>query len=213
MWLSRRRDLKNINGNSLFLIYYACLGIGFMLTEVGLIQKFVLFLGHPTYSLAVVLSSLLLSSGLGSFATRQVAPEHAARVASRIGLGLILLLPLYILFLPYLQGNFMGLNQLLKIMISIGGLFPIGLLMGTFFPLGIKLTVAYHAEAAIPWYWSINGAASVFASVFAIAVGIQFGMKAELMGGWFAYLIAMGVLFAFVLKQPQAQLGASSVEA
>ena len=184
-----------------------------MLTEVGLIQKFVLFLGHPTYSLAVVLSSLLLSSGLGSFATRQVLPDHAARVASRIGLGLILLLPLYILFLPYLQGNFMGLNQSLKIVISIGSLFPIGLLMGTFFPLGIKLTVAHHAKAAIPWYWSINGATSVFASVFAIAVGIQFGIRAELMGGWLAYLIAVGVLFAFTLRQPRVQFEVSAVDA
>jgi hypothetical protein len=210
MWLYRRRDLKNINHNPLFLLYYACLGIGFMLIEVGLIQKFVLFLGHPTYSLAVVLSSMLLSSGVGSFATRKVAPERAARVASRIGLGLIFLLPLYILFLPILQNNFMGLDQVLKIIISIFGLFPIGLIMGTFFPLGIKLVVLYQAETAIPWYWAVNGATSVFASVFAIAVGLQFGITAELFGGWFIYLIATGILLFFVFKRPSVQLGLSS---
>jgi SAM-dependent methyltransferase len=211
MWFYRRRNLKNINGNMLFLLYNACLGIGFMLIEVGLIQKFVLFLGHPTYSLAVVLSSLLLSSGLGSFATRKVAPERASRVASRIGLGLIFLLPLYILFLPILQNSFMGLDQVLKIIISICGLFPIGLIMGTFFPLGIKLVVLYQAETSIPWYWAVNGATSVFASVFAIAVGLQFGIKTELYVGWFFYLIATSILFFFVFKQPPVQLGLSSV--
>jgi hypothetical protein len=197
MWFYRARALKKINNNMLFLIYFASLGIGFMLIEVGLIQKFVLFLGHPTYSLAVVLSSLLLSSGLGSFSTQRVAPKQEARVASRIGLGLIFLLPLYILFLPLLSDNFMGLNQFLKIMISICSLFPIGLAMGTFFPLGIKLAVVHQAETAIPWYWAVNGATSVFASVFAIAVGLQFGIKAELTGGWIVYLITTTILFNF----------------
>jgi len=201
MWLYRRRQLENVSGNTLFLIYFASLGIGFMLIEVGLIQKFVLFLGHPTYSLAVVLSSLLLSSGLGSFFTRRVAPERAAQVASRIGLGLIFLLPIYILFLPELHGQFMGLEQRLKIIISMCGLFPIGLTIGTFFPLGIKLAVVHQAETAIPWYWAVNGATSVFASVFAIAVGLQFGIRAELIGGWLVYLIATSILFIFVVRR------------
>ena len=206
MWLRKRRSLESIKANKLFLLYYACLGIGFMLIEVGLIQKFVLFLGHPTYSLAVVLSSLLLSSGLGSFATRHVEPEQAAKSASRIGVLFIFLMPLYIGLLPYLHGNFMGLNQLLKIFLSIIGLFPIGLLMGTYFPLGVKLTVAHQAEPAIPWYWAVNGATSVFASVFAIAIGLQFGIRAELIGGWFVYLIATGILFVFARKQPSEDL-------
>ncbi len=204
MWLYRRRDLQNIYGNLRFILYYACLGIGFMLIEVGLIQKFGLFLGHPTYSLAVVLSSLLLSSGLGSFATRKVVPERAVPVARRIGMGLLFLIPLYILFLPYLYGNFMGLDRPLKVIISIGSLFPIGFLLGTFFPLGIKLVVLHRAEMAIPWYWAVNSATSVFASVFAIAVGLQFGITAELAGGWFAYLIATSILFTFALKQQPA---------
>ncbi len=204
MWLYRRRDLQNTDRNGLFLLYYVCIGIGFMLIEIGLIQKFVLFLGHPTYALAIVLSSLLLSSGIGSFTTRQVAPERAAQVASRIGLGLIFLLPLYILFLPTLQYNFMSLHQLLKIIVSICGLFPIGLMMGTFFPLGIKLAIINQAETAIPWYWAVNGAASVFASVFAIAVGLQFGISAELIGGWLIYLIATSILSVFALQQRAA---------
>lgn len=213
MWFYRRRDLKNVNRNTLFLTYFASLGLGFMLIEVGLIQKFVLFLGHPTYSLAVVLSSLLLSSGLGSFFTRRVVPEQAARIASRVGLGLVFLLPLYILLLPLLSGYFMGLNQLLKIMISICGLFPIGLAMGTFFPLGIKLAVVHQAETAIPWYWAVNGATSVFASVFAIAVGLQFGIRAELTGGWIVYLVATSILFVFASKQLSMQVGPSSSDA
>jgi hypothetical protein len=82
-------------------------------------------------------------------------------------------------------------------MISICSLFPIGLAMGTFFPLGIKLAVVHQAETAIPWYWAVNGATSVFASVFAIAVGLQFGIKAELTGGWIVYLITTTILFNF----------------
>jgi hypothetical protein len=194
MWLTRRRIKSGSGGSRLLPAYFSFLGVGFMMVEVGLIQKFVLFLGHPTYSLAVVLSSLLLSSGLGSFATRRIDPASAARAARRIGAGLILLLPVYIFLLPYLETNCMGLSQPVKIVISLGGLFPLGLLMGCFFPLGIKISVAHHAESAIPWYWAVNGATSVFASVFAIAVGIQFGMRAELMGGWLSYLAAVCVL-------------------
>jgi len=198
MWLLRRKELKLMRGkNLLFLAYFACLGIGFMMVEVGLIQKFMLFLGHPTYSLAVVLSSLLLSSGIGSFLTRKIEPQRTARFASRTGLGLILLLPLYIVFLPSIIGNFMGLSQWVKVIISLCGLFPMGLLMGTFFPSGIKLLALNQAEPLIPWCWAVNGATSVFASVFAIAVGIQFGMRAELVAGSACYLAATGVLLAF----------------
>ncbi|MBN1311011.1 MAG: hypothetical protein JXB30_06290 [Anaerolineae bacterium] len=203
MWLTRRRAGPGKRGSRFLLAYFACLGIGFMMVEVGLVQKFVLFLGHPTYSLAVVLSSLLLSSGLGSFATRQIEPSSAARMAGRIGAGLIFLLPVYILFLPYLESNFMGLGQPAKIAISLCGLFPLGLLMGCFFPLGIKIAVDRRWEAAIPWYWALNGATSVFASVFAIAVGLQYGMRAELMGGWLSYLAAACILLIFARKRPR----------
>jgi len=201
MWLTRRRVRLSRGGSRLLLAYFACLGIGFMMVEVGLVQKFVLFLGHPTYSLAVVLSSLLFSSGLGSFATRRIEPPHAARVASRIGVGVIFLLPVYILFLPLLEANFMGLSQPAKVAISLCGLFPLGLLMGCFFPLGIKIAVDRRFELAIPWYWALNGATSVFASVFAIAVGLQYGMRAEMMGGWLSYLVATCLLLVFWLNR------------
>lgn len=200
LFLSRRRATTGKKGNRLLLVYFACLGIGFMMVEVGLVQKFVLFLGHPTYSLAVVLSSLLASSGFGSFATRRFEPSRAARTASLIGLGLLFLLPIYtFVLLPYLESNFMGLSQPAKIVISIFGLFPLGLLMGCFFPLGIKIAVNRRYETAIPWYWALNGATSVFASVFAIAVGIQFGMRAELMSGWASYMVATCLLSVFAL--------------
>ena len=194
LWLYKRQDLHarpRTRWHS--LAYFACLGLGFMMVEVGLMQKFVLFLGHPTYSLAVVLFALLFAGGLGSFSTTRLAADGVARRASLTLVALLLLLPLFIFVLPRFQYGLMGMDQTAKIVISIACLLPVGFLLGMFFPYGIKL-LTLGGETLIPWCWAINGAVSVFASVFALAIGIQFGVRAELVTGWLAYLVAFVVL-------------------
>jgi hypothetical protein len=199
MWRYKRDDLRGSHRSLPFILYFACLGTGFMMIEVGLMQKFVLLVGHPTYALALVLFAILLGSSVGSFLTRSVRPSRAAAVGGALGLVLIAALPLYIRLLPQLQSLYMGAPQETKVALAFAALFPVGLLLGTFFPLGIK-QLSGAAEPLIPWCWAVNGATSVFASVFALAVGLQFGISAELMLGWAAYVVASGLLVVLALE-------------
>ena len=206
MWWLKRTELdRHPMGTRWFLVYFALIGLGFMMVEIGLMQKFVLFLGHPTYSLAVVLLSVLLWSGIGAFATGQVATSAVPRVSRWTAITFIALVPFYVALMPRLQYGLMGERQWIKVLITIASLFPVGLLMGTFFPFGIRL-LRERAEPLIPWCWAVNGAVSVFASVFSVAVGIQFGMRAELIGGWLAYVINTGVLLYLTRVSPGAAL-------
>jgi hypothetical protein len=128
-------------------------------------------------------------------------------------LVLVIALPAYALLLPELQRGLMGAALPLKIGVAFAALFPLGLVMGTFFPLGIK-HLAGWAVALVLWCWAVNGATSVFAAIFSLAVGLPFGITAELAVGWAAYVVAGGVLAALALADrlgPRRVRGASPV--
>ncbi|UCH34077.1 MAG: hypothetical protein JSV65_16215, partial [Armatimonadota bacterium] len=135
------------------LIYFSCLGLGFMLVEIPLIQRFILFLGHPIYALSVILFSLLVFGGIGASLTARWAPEHAARAAAAAAGLLVVLLLFYILPLPALLARLIGLEPAARVAVAAGLLLPIGLVMGMPFPLGLKIANVRSAEI-IPWLWA-----------------------------------------------------------
>jgi hypothetical protein len=171
-----------------FLLYFACLGLGFILIEVALVQKSVLFLGHPVYALTVVLFSILLSSGLGSAISgrfrrlvpvlRGLLPALAAAVVA------------YVFLLPPIFYGFVSLEAHWRMAIAALVLGPLGLLMGMPMPTGIRL-LAEHAPGLVPWAWGVNGAASVLGSVGAIALAMIAGFKVTLLTGAALYLVAL----------------------
>ncbi len=175
-----------------WLVYFAALGLAFMLVEVPVVQRMSLYLGHPTYALAVVLFSLLLFSGLGSLSTQGVPAAEAGAVLRRrfpLLLGLILLQGLGgSLLLRGTQAWPLGL----RIGVTVLLLAPLGFLMGMPFPLGWKGIVREGAGAR-PWLWGINGALSVVGSVLAALVALQFGFRATMLLGLLAYGVAWGV--------------------
>jgi hypothetical protein len=101
-----------------FMLYFACLGMGFMFIEVTLIQKFILFLGHPVYSLSMVLSSLLVFAGLGSLYTVRVNQGAVARQLSVILGCLVALVLIYSFVLTKLSYFFLGWNLMARFAIS-----------------------------------------------------------------------------------------------
>jgi len=190
------------------LLYFVALGLGYILVEIALIQRFVLFLGHPTYALTVVVFLMLLSSGAGSAAsgrllarTTQVRPVLAAIV---VGVGT------YILALPRVLGTLVGLPFPAKLLISGLLLAPLGFGMGMPFPTGLRqIAVAERGPTAqagstIEWAWAMNAASSVLGSVLAMVVAIQFGLSAALAGGAAAYIAA--VLLTFTWRPGVADL-------
>jgi hypothetical protein len=188
--LTQRRAFSHDRGRRLaYALYFACLGGGFMLVEVALVQKLVLFLGPPVYALAVVLCSLLLSGAAGSAVS--VRAVGSGRVSKPVGLILVLalLILIYVGLLPTLLAALLHLNRPARIAVALGVLVPLGTLMGIPMPTGIRLA-GVRAPEIIPWGWGLNGAASVLGSVGATAIALFAGFSAALIAGALAYVVA-----------------------
>ena len=180
------------------LLYFVALGLGYILVEIALIQRFVLFLGHPTYALTVVVFLMLLASGTGSACSRWLL-ARTAQVRPVLAL-IALLVVAYIFALPRALETLVGLPFLAKLAISGVLLAPLGFVMGIPFPTGLRQIAAEPlptaslpgpASSAIEWAWAMNAASSVLGSVAAVMVAIQFGLNAALAGGAAAYLVAI----------------------
>jgi len=175
------------------LFYFVVVGLGYILVEVTFIQRFVLFLGHPTYALTVVVFLMLLSSGAGSVASREWLSD-----GRRVWLPLVLIvlgLLTYVGVLPVLLERLVGAAFIVKLLISAGLLVPLGFAMGMPFPTGLRaLTNNEHTQPgrnSIEWAWAMNAASSVLGSVLAIVLAIQFGLNITLACGAGAYLVAL----------------------
>jgi hypothetical protein len=169
------------------LLYFVFVGLGFILVEIALIQRFVLFLGHPTYALTVVVFLMLLASGAGSFASSRLVKD-SARVwipLLAIALGIVL----YGFILPMIISSQVGLPFAAKLAISAGLLIPLGFLMGMPFPTGLR-ALTERNDSRVEWAWALNAAASVLGSVSAMIIAIHFGLNVTLLCGAVAYLFA-----------------------
>jgi spermidine synthase len=181
-------------GSAPLVLFFSAIGLGFMVIETSLMQRLIVVLGHPTYGLSVVLFTLLLSSGLGSYLTRGVASPALARTGvRRLGFLLVVLLATGI-GLPVVARSTEAATTAVRIVTSIAMLFPAGVLMGMAFPLGMKVAAARAPQLA-PWLWGINGAFSVCATVLAIAVALTTTISMAFWLGCASYLVAL-VAFA-----------------
>jgi spermidine synthase len=175
-----------------FLLYFLFIGAGYILIEVGLIQKFVLFLGHPTYALTVVIFSMLVSSGLGSFASRRLLGRHEGRLIKALGL-VALLAALVALVVSTSLGPLVWLPLPLKMALTVVIIAPLGFVMGMPFPTALRRLEEWHAPS-VRWAWSLNAAASVLGSVGSLTSSIYMGLVQTLIIGGLLYLAALAVL-------------------
>jgi hypothetical protein len=159
--------------------YFTLLGLGYLFVEIPLMQRFILFLGHPIYAFATVLFSLLLFSGMGSLLARRFRPV----VALALLCGAILIYPA---LLPVAFHVLLGWPLALRLVAAIVGLAPLGLLMGVPFPTGIAALEA-RAPGLIPWAWAINGCASVLASILAAMLALSWSFWGVLLLAAAAY--------------------------
>jgi MFS family permease len=176
----------NFHGSVPFFVFFSCIGIGFMLVEISQMQRLAVFLGHPSYSLTVVLFSLLLAGSLGSFLTRRVRFEVTAKPVLRSFSFLLLALFIVGLLTPIVLPVFRGATTPLRILLAVILLFVQGIFMGMAFPMGMNLAQR-HSPRLSPWYWGINGAASVFASVLAVMISLSASISASYWTGLAAY--------------------------
>src|SRR5438128_1863590 len=192
------------------LLYFVAIGLGYILVEIAFIQRFVLFLGHPTYALTVVIFLLLLSSGAGSLASRRWLSSTGRGRQPLVVIAAAILL--YVFVLPLILSSLVGLPFAIKLLVSAVLLVPLGFAMGMPFPTGLHAlagapvptfpassssttkVVTNPAEAnAVEWAWALNAASSVLGAVLAMVIPIQLGMNVTLTCGAAAYLLALAL--------------------
>ena len=181
------------------LFYFVAVGLGYILVEIAFIQRFVLFLGHPTYALTVVIFLLMISSGAGSLFSRLWLPRTNSCWVPLVLVIVTLLAD--VVFLPGRLAALVGLAFQYRLLVSGVLLIPLGFVMGMPFPTGLRALAALpapeflaaeeSAENAVEWAWAMNAAASVLGSVLAMVIAIQFGLTVTLSCGAAAYLLAL----------------------
>jgi hypothetical protein len=185
-WLSRpaaRPEPGQRRSYRYLTVYFSGIGFGYMLIQLGLHQRVIVLLGHPTYALSVVLASMLLGTGLGAALSGRVRTPAGMR---RVWLGLPALLGLVVAALPLL-GRLEALSSLGLRAAAVGLLMGIvGAALGLAFPLGVRLAAG---EWAVQKLWAVNGAASIAGSVAAALLGLGLGSRAVLLSGLVCYLL------------------------
>ena len=182
------------------MTYFAAIGLGFLLLEIALIQRFVLFLGFPTYALSIVLFALLVFTGIGALLSARAADQRRMLLGA---LGAACALILVAAFaLPDLLRALIGLPFGVRVVLSVVMLAPFGLLLGTAMPAGLTRLAGSH-PGAVPWAWGVNGVTSVLASVLAVVVAITFGFTAVTLLALLCYLVAL--LHAARASWPEAR--------
>lgn len=180
--------------------YFALIGSGFMMVEIGLLQRMTVFLGHPVYSLSVLLFSLILTTGIGSFLSEKLTLDNRTKISVWAILtgGYLVILPFA---LSQLFAAFNDASLTERAAVSVLSITPAGLLLGFGFPTGMRLIASIDPRPT-PWFWGINGAAGVLASISAIAVSLALGIKATLILGALCYFLLIPI--SLPLFHPEA---------
>ena len=176
-------------------LYFLAIGFAFMFMEIAFIQKFVLFLPHPLYAVAVVLCAFLMFAAAGSWLAGrwQAANKVIIAVMAMVALALF-----YLAMLPHLFQALAHLPDAAKIIISVALIAPLAMCMGAPFPTGM-MRLAGANEEAIPWAWAINGFASVVGAVLATLLAIHLGFAAVILLAVLIYAVACVALEKFIL--------------
>jgi len=187
LFVFRRKGLKTIfSGRIIF--YFFALGISYMFIEIASMQKFVLFLGHPTYSLSIVLFSFLLFSGIGSLYGKRFEANPTRGISLAI-VAIFVILVIYQFILPSVFAWGLSFTDIIRMIISVCFLAPIAFFMGMPFPLGMHI-INRHCPEMVPWAFGINGGASVISSVVSIIIAMETGFTTVFLIAGLIYLAA-----------------------
>jgi hypothetical protein len=197
-----RRQWAALPAKGTSAVYFAALGLGFMFFEISMIQRLVLFLGFPTYSLTVTLASLLVSTGLGALLSKRVVDRR--RAMPGLLLALAALTAFYQLGLGELTDALLSANLTVRVLVTLAVLAPLGLCLGMFMPLGLGLVTRLtdHREEYVAWSWAVNGFFSVIGSVLTTILAMTFGFRAVQLTALAIYAIAVVAFLRLQTRQP-----------
>lgn len=179
-----------------FLFYFACLGFGYIVLQICMIQKFTLFLGQPVITLLTVVSTMLIASGLGSLVSLKFYNNKLKKLYIIFGIIAAFTLVIGILN-PVIFKSLIRLELHWRILLSAAIIFPLGFFMGMPFPLGMSL-IFPSEKRFVAFAWGVNGFFSVIGTVSAIILAMMFGFRFVFILGAVIYVIAM---FLVIVRQ------------
>ena len=173
--------------------YFVGIGMGFMLVEMAMMQQLSIFLGHPIYSLVVVLTGLILSTGIGSLASDRL--RLASSISSRVpALAVVAILLIYSAAVIPVIHRFIADALWQRVLVSLALVAPCGFLMGFCFPVGLRWITVLKQEESLPWMWGLNGAAATLGSFVAIVISMETSIATCALTGAGCYLLAATVM-------------------
>ena len=175
------------------IVYFVGIGIGFMLVEMAMMQQLSIFLGHPIYSLVVVLAGLILSTGVGSLASDRLRLASSA-ISRMPALAVALILMLYLAAVIPIIHRFIAETLWQRALICVGLVAPCGLVMGFCFPVGLRWMAMLRQEENLPWMWALNGAAATLGSFVAIVISMESSIATCVLVGAAFYFLGGVVL-------------------
>ncbi|MGH9631427.1 MAG: hypothetical protein ACRD7E_24245, partial [Bryobacteraceae bacterium] len=180
--------LPQESGVRRFLLYFICIGTGYILIQVALIQKFIMLLGQPTYALTVIIFSMLISSGIGSYMSKRVLGGSDRRLGAALIVVAVLVACLAVLA-PVVTNGAIAWPLWAKLAVTALVIAPAGFAMGMPFPTGLARLEVVHSPS-VRWAWALNAASSVLGSATAIFLAIYLGLQTTLLVGGLLYLAA-----------------------
>jgi hypothetical protein len=175
-----------------WLAYFAALGLGFIMVEIALLQRFLLFLGQPIYTYAVVLAGLLIFTGAGSFASGTWSVESAGKLKRALLSAVIVVLALAVIT-PAVFRACLGFGLFSRIAIALLLVAPLGFVLGMPFPLGLRVAMQ-RSSVLGAWAWGVNGFFTVIGTVLALMLGMMVGFRMVLFLACACYLVGLLVI-------------------
>ncbi|MGH9816167.1 MAG: hypothetical protein ACRD6I_08830, partial [Candidatus Acidiferrales bacterium] len=171
------------------VLYFISIGLGFLLVEIAMMQQLSILLGHPIYSMAVVLAGVILAAGVGSLASGRL--RFLTSMASRgpAFAAALVVVAYSAAVVPAIHASVAGVLWQ-RIAVSLALVVPCGFVMGFCFPVGLRWMVQLNRHAHLPWMWALNGAASVLASFVAILISMETSITTSALTGGACYLLA-----------------------
>ena len=192
------QERKQSHGFWFGALYFSLIGAGFMLVEIALLQRFSIFLGHPVYSLGVLLFSMILFTGIGSFISEYLPLTRRPWVLSYPFLAVFVILGIRMIS-PPVMNSLQTAGMPGRILASVCLIGPLGIVLGFFFPTGMKV-IEKSLGAQSPWFWALNGIMGVFCSALAVFISIYVSIYFNLYLAAGCYLLTTICLFTLNKK-------------
>lgn len=188
--LSRTTSVEPTRRAFISLMYFLILGLGFLFIEIAFMQKFILFLHHPIYAIAVTLASFLIFAGAGSYYSKQLSSVKGASAAIKLAVIVIVVIGMtYSLFLDAILSFLLSLPVAIKVLLTALFIAPLAFAMGMPFPIALSYLNDNDARL-VPWVWGVNGCASVISAVLAMVLAIHAGFVFVIVTALILYAIA-----------------------